>query len=89
MKGRAQWRIQGRDRGAPTPPPHPHLLLDQTVDRKAEIKIFKTTPPPPLSYGLDDRPPPPPPLSEGLDPPLACTCVVRASLACTCVVRAS
>ena len=75
MKGRAQWRIQGRGRGAP-PPPHPHLLLDQTVDRKAETKFFRP-PPPYLMVWMTS--PHPPPLSEGLDPPLACTCVVRAS----------
>ena len=61
MKGRAQWRIQGRGPGGPTPPPHtrPHLLLDQTEARKAEKKIFKTAPlllwsgwptPPPLIW---------------------------------------
>ena len=34
----------------------------------AEKKIFETEPP--LSQGLDDRPPPPFHLSECLDPPL-------------------
>ena len=68
----------GEGPGRPDPPTHPHLLLDQTEARKAEKKFLRPHPPL-LSYGLDDLPPPPPPLSEGLDPPLACACVVRAS----------
>ena len=79
MKGRAQWRIQGRGRGdRPPPPPHtkPHLLLDQTEARKAEKKFFNTALPYLMVWMTN---PPPPPLSEGLDPPLACACVVRAS----------
>ena len=80
MKGRAQWRIQGRGPGGPTPPhTHPHLLLDQTEARKAEKKKFKTAPPYLMVWMTSPHPPSPPPLSEGLDPPLACTCVVRAS----------
>ena len=42
------------------------LFLDQTEARRAEILFFFKTGPP-LSQGLDDRPPPPT-LSEGLDP---------------------
>jgi len=45
-----QWRIQGGARP-------PLLFLDQTEARKVE-KIFLETAPPPLSKGLDDRPPP-------------------------------
>ena len=41
------------------------LFLDQTEARRAEILFFFKTGPP-LSQGLDDRPPPT--LSEGLDP---------------------
>ena len=37
------------------PPP---LFLDQTEDQRVEKKFFETAPP--LSQGLDDRPPPPP-----------------------------
>ena len=43
-----QWRIQGR--GAP-------LVLDQTEARGAEKMFLESSPP--LSKGLDDRPPPP------------------------------
>ena len=49
----------------PGPPP---LFSDQTEARRAD-KIFFVDHPP-LSKGLDDRPPPPPPLSQGLDPAL-------------------
>ena len=52
-----------------------HLLLDQTEARKGEKKNFKTAP----LYLMVWMTTPPPPLSEGLDPPLACACVVRAS----------
>ena len=53
-----QWRIQGR--GAP-------LVLDQTEARGAEKMFLESSPP--LSKGLDDRPPPPN-LSQGVDPAL-------------------
>ena len=43
--------------------PGPPLFLDQTEARRAENNFFE----PPLSQGLDDRPPS---LSGGLDPPL-------------------
>ena len=37
----------------------PPLFLDQTEDQRVEKKFFETAaPPPPLSQGLDDRPPP-------------------------------
>ena len=52
-----QWRIQGR--GAP-------LVLDQTEAREAEKMFLESSPP--LSKGLDDRPPPN--LSQGVDPAL-------------------
>ena len=42
----------GRARGAGPP-----LFLDQTEDQRIEKKFFETAPP--LSQGLDDRPPPP------------------------------
>ena len=48
-----QWRIQGWDPEA----------------RRAEKLFLRPVWSPPLSQGLDDRPPPPP-LSEGLDPQL-------------------
>ena len=51
--------------GEPSPP----LFLDQTEAQRVEKKFFETGPPP-LSHGLDDRPPPLLPLSVGLDPPL-------------------
>ena len=60
MKGRAQWRIQGRGPGGPPPPPHhthPHLLLDQTEARKAEKKNLRPLPP----YLMVWMTPPPPP----------------------------
>ena len=60
-----QWQIQGRGLGGPPP-----LFLDQTVARWEKIFFLKTDPPP-LSQGLDDRPPLP--LSDGLDPPLCYT----------------
>ena len=46
-----QWQIQGRGLGGPPP-----LFLDQTVARWEKIFFLKTGPPP-LSQGLDDRPP--------------------------------
>ena len=44
--------------GSPPPPPSPapHLFLDQTEARRAEKNIWRP-PPPPLSQGLDNRPP--------------------------------
>ena len=73
----------GEGPGGPAPPP---LFLDQTETRGAEKYFFGDRPPslnfirllrvvitpyrPPLSQGLDDRPPP---LPEGLDPPLHCS----------------
>ena len=33
------------------------LFLDQTEAQRAEKNFFETTPPPPLSQGLDDRAP--------------------------------
>ena len=49
-------RIQGRGRGPAPPPPSPFLLfLDQTEARRAQKKFFLRLPP--LSQGLDDRPP--------------------------------
>ena len=60
-----QWRIQGRALEGPVP----RLFLDQTEARMAENIFFETTPL--LSQGVDDRTTsPPPPLSEGLDPQL-------------------
>ena len=72
----------GEEPGGPGPP----LFLDQTETRRAEKYFFGDRPPslnfirllrvvitpyrPPLSQGLDDRPPP---LPEGLDPPLRCS----------------
>ena len=52
----------GGARGARPSP----FFLAQTEARRAEKKI---SPGPPLSQGLDERPPPPH-LSEGLDRPL-------------------
>ena len=47
--------------------PGPPLFLDQTEAQRDEKCVFKNRPPP-LSPGLDDRPPLLP--SEGLDPQL-------------------
>ena len=58
-KGKMQWQIQGRG-PRPTLPPLP-LFLDHTEARRAG-KIFFFSPGPPLSQGLDDRPPPSNPL---------------------------
>ena len=52
--GTPQWRIQGRGPGGLSPPDP--LFLDQTELRRAEKKFF-WRPAPPLSQGLDDRPP--------------------------------
>ena len=49
-----QWRIQGRGPEGPAP-----LFLDQTKARRVEKNFLETCPPPPLSKGLDDRPPSP------------------------------
>ena len=59
-----QWRIQGRGPGDPAP----RLILDQNEARRAEKHFFEPALPP-LSEGLDDRPPLPPTLSESMDPP--------------------
>ena len=59
-----QWQIQGRGPGGPPPP----LFPDQTEARRAK-KIFFGDQPPPVSKGLDDRPPPSI-LSQGIDPAL-------------------
>ena len=48
----------------------PPLFLDENEARRADNIFFEAGPP--LSQGLDDRPPPP--LSEGLDPPLVSVC---------------
>ena len=48
-KGPKQWRIQGRGPGSP-------LFSDQTEARRADKIFFGDRPP--LSKGLDDRPPP-------------------------------
>ena len=58
---RYQWRIQGRAQGARAAP----LFLDQNQARRA-VKNFFGGRGPPLSRGLDDRPPP----YQVLDPPL-------------------
>ena len=50
-----QWRIQGRGPGDPAP----RLILDQNEARRAEKHFFEPALPP-LSEGLDDRPPSPP-----------------------------
>lgn len=50
-----QWRIQGRGQGGPGPPP---LFLDQTVRPEGPKKVVLGGRPP-LSKGLDNRPPPP------------------------------
>ena len=47
----------------------PPLFPDQTEARRAK-KIFFGDQPPPVSKGLDDRPPPPSILSQGIDPAL-------------------
>ena len=52
----------GGARGARPPPPYFYTKMRPEGQKKLTG--------PPLSQGLDDRPPPPPPLSEGLDPPL-------------------
>ena len=57
-KGKMQWQIQGRGPGGGAPPSP--LFLDQTEARRAG-KFFFFSPGPPLSQGLDDRPPPQPP----------------------------
>ena len=59
-----QWLIQERAPGALALP----LLLDQTEAPRAEKNFWETNPP--LSKGLNDRPPPP--LSQGQDPALNC-----------------
>ena len=43
----------------------PHLFVDQTEGQRAK-KLFLETAPPPLSKGVDERPP----LSQALDPAL-------------------
>ena len=53
---------RGGAQGARGPP----LFLDQTEARRPKKIFLENTPP--LSQGLDDRPPPS--LAEGLDPPL-------------------
>ena len=59
----------GKENGTVAEPGEgPPLFLDQNEARRAEKKIFEAGHLPPLSQGLDDRPPPP--LSEGLSPPL-------------------
>ena len=65
---RDQWRIRGRGPGGPFP-----LFLDQTEVRRAENKFWDR---PPLSHGLDDRPPPP--FSEGLYQPVETSVARRA-----------
>ena len=49
-----QWGDPEEGPGEPSPP----LFLDQTEAQRVEKKFFETGPPP-LSHGLDDRPPPP------------------------------
>ena len=57
-------------------PPHFSTKL-----RPEGSKKFFLRPPPPLSQGLDDRPPPSPPLSEGLDPQLILEFATKGRLA--------
>ena len=64
MKREMQQRIQRGER------PHPPLFLDQTEARRAEKKIWGTTPPPPTFPYLRVWMTSPPCLSQGLDPAL-------------------
>ena len=64
------WWIQGRGPGGPPPPP---IFSDQTESQRAEKKFF-LRPGSPLIWGSWW---PGPPLSEGLDPPLVCTSLLR------------
>ena len=66
--GEKQRGISGGSRGEAQGARPPPFFLDQTEAQRAEKNFFETGPP--LSQGLDDRPPPSPPLSEGLDPPM-------------------
>ena len=50
---RSQWRIQGRGQGGPPPP-----YFSTKMRPEGPNTIFWGTGPPPLSEGLDDRPPP-------------------------------